>query len=221
MRPRRAAKGKGSGGGEGNVQARRDQRKVIVNIAQKSSDDPVFLTALNGMLANLVNVHQPNEVHFFRIDRWFDHKWLGYSGIARVAFDGPGGIDTALDAVWREKLTFPPFNPNRVLEQISFERTNNAYRLNRNARTIHGPSRSHSARNLQNRVAEFTQSGLFVWFSSDTKLLDQASVMSYSVEGETAQSWFASFRRKEDIWGVHRVKGIDKADVQIWFPLKS
>ena len=141
---------------------------MIVTIAQKSSDDP----------------------------RWFDHKWLGYSGIARVAFDGLRGKDTALDAVWREKLTFPPFNPNRVLEQISFERINNAYRRNFNARTIHGPLRSHSAGNLQNRVAEFTQSGLFVWFSSDTRLLDQASVMSYAVEGGTIQSWFASFRRK-------------------------
>ncbi len=194
---------------------------MIVNIAQKSSDDPVFLTALNGMLANLVNVHQPNEVHFFRIDRWFDHKWLGYSGTARVAFDGQPWIDTALDAVWGEKLTFPPFNPNRVLEQISFERINNAYRRNDDARTIHGPLRSHSAGNLQNRVAEFTQSGLFVWFSSDTKLLDHASVMSYAVKGNTVQSWFASFRRKEDFWRVHRVKGIDKADVQVWFPLRS
>lgn len=194
---------------------------MIVNIAQRSSDDPVFLTALNGMLANLVDAHRPNEVHFFRIDRWFDHKWLGYSGIARVAFDGLRGMDTALDAVWREKLTFPPFNPNRVLEQISFERINNAYRRDDSARTIHRPLRSHSAKNLQNRVAEFTQSGLFVWFSSDTRLLDQASVMSYAVEGDTAGSWFASFRRKEDLWRVHRVKGIDKDEVQVWFPLGS
>ena len=77
---------------------------MIVNIPQKSSDDPVFLTTLNGMLANLVHAHQPSEVHFFRIDGWFDHKWLGYSGKARVAFDGQPWIDTALDPVWREKL---------------------------------------------------------------------------------------------------------------------
>ena len=194
---------------------------MIVNIAQNSSDDPVFLTALNGLLANLVDSHRPSEVHFIRIDRWFDHKWLGYSGRARVAFDGLRGVDTALDPVWRKKLTFPPFNPNRVLEQISFERINDAYHRNHNARTIHSPLRSHSAKNLQNRIADFTQSGLFVWFSSDTKLLDQASVMSYAVEGDTSQTWFASFRRKEDFWSVHRVKGIDKADVQVWFPLKS
>jgi hypothetical protein len=181
----------------------------------------VFLTALNGMLANLVNAHQPNEVHFFRIDRWFDHKWLGYSGKARVAFDGQPWVDTALDPVRREKLTFPPFNPKRVLEQISFQRIENAYRLNGNARTMHGRLRSHSAKNLQNRIAEFTQSGLFVWYSSDTGLIDHASVMSYAVEGDAVQSWFASFRKKEGFWRVHRVKGFNETDVQNWFPLRS
>lgn len=194
---------------------------MIVNIPQKSSDDTVFLTALNGMLANLVDAHQPNEVHFIRIDRWFDHKWLGYSGLARVAFDGWPRIDSALDPAWREKLTFPPFNPKRVLEQISFQRVNNAYRQNGDARTIHGPLRSHSARNLQNRISETTQSGLFVWFSSDTRLLDHASIMSYAVEGDAVQSWFASFRKKEGSWRVHRVKGVDETDVEVWFPLRS
>ncbi len=193
---------------------------MIVNVPQKSSDDPIFLTALNGMLANLVNVHQPTEVYFFRIDGWFDHKWLRYSGKARVAFYyGQRRIDTALDAVWREKLTFPPFNPNRVLEQISFQRISNEYRRNSNARTIHSPIRSHSAKNLQNRVAEFTQSGLFVWFSSDTGRVDRASVLSYAVEGDSAQSWFASFRKNGSIWRLHRVKGIDENYVQTWFPL--
>lgn len=53
---------------------------MIVNIPQKNFDDPIFLSALNGMLVNLVDVHQPSEVYFIRIDRWFDHKLLGYSG---------------------------------------------------------------------------------------------------------------------------------------------
>ena len=192
---------------------------MIVNIPQSSSDDPIFLTALNGMLANLVDVHQPSEVYFIRIDRWFDHKWLGYSGTARVAFDYVAWIETSLDAVWREKLTFPPFNPNRVLEQLSFKRVGGVYRRQCDARTIHRPLRSHSAKNLQNRVAEFTQSGLFVWFSSETKLPDQASVMSYALERDSVQIWFASFRRNDGFWRVHRVKGVDENDIQILFPL--
>jgi hypothetical protein len=194
---------------------------VIVNIRQSSSDDPVFLTALNGMLANLVDAYRPGEVYFVRIDRWFDHKWLRFSGTGRVAFDGYPWIDTALDAIWRKKLTFPPFNPNRVLEQISFRRDNNEYLENADARTIHGAQRSHSARNLQNRVAVFTNSGLFVWFSSDTGHLDHASVMCYTVQDDSARSWFASFRKTEETWRVHQVKGIDEKFVQRWFPLGS
>jgi hypothetical protein len=177
------------------------------------------MTALNGLLANLVETHKPSEVHFLRIDRWFDHKWLGYSGQARVAFDGYYWIDTALDPVWREKLTFPPFNPNRVLEQISFQRIDDAYCRNNEARIIHDPTRFHSARNLQNRVAKYTQSGLFVWFSSDTKVLDHASVMSYAIEGDAVQNWFASFRKMANPWKVNRVKGVDEAFVHRWFPL--
>jgi len=193
---------------------------MIVNIPAKSSDDPVFLTALNGMLANLVDAHRPNEVYFMRIDRWFDHKWLGYSGKARVAFEeGADWIHTALDPIWQEKLTFPPFNPNRVLQQTSYKRIDSVYHQNNDARTIRGPARSHSAKNLQNRVAEFTQSGLFVWFSSDTAQLDHASVMSYLVDDGAAVAWFASFLKKEDCWTVHQVKGIDRAAVTEWFPL--
>ena len=94
---------------------------MIANIPQNSSDDPVFLTALSDMLANLVETYQQRrEVYFIRIDHWFDHKWLEFSGKARVAFDGFRGRKVALNSVWRGKLAFPPFNPNRVIEQISF-----------------------------------------------------------------------------------------------------
>ena len=193
---------------------------MIVNILPNNSDDPVFLTALNGMPANLVAAYQLGEVHFIRINRWFDHKWLGFSGNARVGYDrGLPWIDTSLDPVWREKLTFPPFNPNRVLEQISYMRVENVYEKNNDARTIHNPRRNHSSSNLQNRIAEFTKSGLFVWFSSDTASLDHASVMSYGVEGDSVQSWFASFQKLENTWNVRRVKGVAEADVKVWFPL--
>ena len=87
------------------------------------------------------------------------------------------------------------------------------------ARTIHSPRRSHSSKNLQNRIAEFTKSGLFVWFSSDTASLDHASVMSYGVEGDSVQSWFASFQKIEGNWKVSRVKGVAEAEVKVWFPL--
>lgn len=190
---------------------------MIDGIPVQDSDDPVFLAALNALLADLVAAYRPGEVHLIRIDRWFDHKWLKFSGKGRVAFDGWPRFDTALDVFWREKLTFPPFTPNRVLEQISFERVDDAYRPMRDARAVHRPARSHSAKNLHRRVADFTQSGLFVWFSSDTAELEHASLMSYAIEGDSAQTWFASFRRKGDCWTVHRVKGVDEAQVQARF----
>ncbi|MEM8647271.1 MAG: hypothetical protein AAGF86_13125 [Pseudomonadota bacterium] len=193
---------------------------MIVNLAPRSSDDPIFIVALNGMLANLVDAHRPNEVHFIRIDRWFDNKWLGYSGKGRVAFEeGQPFMDTALDAFWNKKLTFPPFNPNRVLEQTSFGLAGGAYTRKRKSRPIHPAGRTHSSKNLQRRVCDFTQSGLFVWFSSDTLALGRSSILCYSVDGKKAGAWFASFLRTDDGWQVHRTKGMDRNAAAKLFPI--
>jgi hypothetical protein len=185
---------------------------MIVNIPRNDADDPVFLTALNSMLANLVASYRPVDVHFIRIDRWFDHKWLGYSTKASPrAREYP---------VWEEKRMLPPFNPNRVLEQISYQRVGNGYQKNPDARLIHKPIRSRSSRNVQNRIP-YTELGLFVWFSSDTAHLDYASVMGYAVKGIFMRRWFASFRKSDGAWKVRKVKGIAETMVQSWFPLGS
>jgi len=47
---------------------------MIVNIPRTESDDSDFLTALNGLLARVVDEHLPKEVYLIRLDNWFDHK---------------------------------------------------------------------------------------------------------------------------------------------------
>jgi len=173
------------------------------------------------MLANLVEVHKPDDVHFIRIARWFDQKWLRYSGkglIQNVYNVMPGTSEVALDVYWRDKLTVPPFNSNRVLEQVSFERKDRSYNKVQDPRRIHSGVRTHSARNLNNRIDDLTSSGLFVWFSSSSAQTERASVMTYTVNDAGCGSWFASFMRKGDAWHLHRTKGVDEAFVLTWFP---
>ena len=191
---------------------------MIVNIPPHKTDDPAFLTALNGMLANIVDAHRPCEVHFIRIDRWFDHKWLGYSGNAKVGLMGNPFADTAHEPKWRNKLTFPPFAPNRVIEQISFKRGDGSYRRDDMAQIIHNRLLSRSEKNMQNRVTEFTTSGLFVWFSSQSASNERASVMSYSVAETITQAWFVSLLKRDDQWSVHQTNGIDRDTAVSWFP---
>ncbi len=193
---------------------------MIVDVPATSDDDRSFLTNLNGLVARLVSESSPDVVYAVRINKWFDHKWLRYSGKGRVAFDyGFAGRDTALDASWQDQLTFPPFNPKQVGAQVAWRRSEDgAYERSEDQRPLHDPRRRHSSSNLQNRVRHFTQSGLFVWFSGLSRPNKKASVMVYSVMDEGEDAWYASLSGGRG-WVVERVKGIDRETVQDWFPL--
>ena len=52
------------------------------------NDDPGFLNCVDRLLAALIERHSPEELYLVRIANWFDHKWLRFSGIGRVRFDG-------------------------------------------------------------------------------------------------------------------------------------
>src|SRR5262245_21069753 len=117
---------------------------MIVNVSPKPGDDPSYLASLCGMLAALVEQHRPEVVHLVRVDNWFDHKWLRFSGIGRVAFErGHPKIDTALDAMWQTELTFPPFSPGRVVNEESFRRESSSRYARTDDVLIHADDRSH------------------------------------------------------------------------------
>ena len=195
---------------------------MIVSISRVEGDDEAFLVALDGLIAGLVGECSPELVHIVRIDNWFDHKWLGFSGRGRVAFPyGEPYVDTALDEFRQQKLTFPPFSPSRVVAEHSFDRISHSrYALPAAPRVIHGKKRAHSARNLQRRVADFADSALFLWFSSNSARSRHASLMVYTVQEGSTSSWFASFAGTER-WGLHRVKGISREQLRTRFPLES
>jgi hypothetical protein len=191
---------------------------MIVNIPRTESDDNDFLTALNGLLARVVDEHLPKEVYLIRLDNWFDHKWLGFSGIGTVPFESVNPwIDAALDEFRQDHLTFPPFNPHRIVCELAYHRTGHSqYRPNHRARKIH--KHQNSAANLQKRVYQFSDSALFLWFSSKSMENGRASLMSYLIDGRRATAWFASFIRTKR-WRLDRTRGIDRNRLEEWFPL--
>ena len=83
-------------------------------------DDPAFLNCVDRIIAGLIDRHSPEELYLIRIANWFDHKWLRFSGIGRVAYHGMTSIPTALGEFSQEQLTFPPFTPNRIVTQHYF-----------------------------------------------------------------------------------------------------
>jgi hypothetical protein len=84
-------------------------------------DDPAFLNCVDRIIAAVIDRQAPEELYLVRIANWFDHKWLRFSGIGRVARHG-SSIHTVLDEFSQEQLTFPPFTPSRVVTQHYFNR---------------------------------------------------------------------------------------------------
>ncbi len=172
-------------------------------------DDPAFIAMVDRIIASS---HLP-ELFVIRIKNWFDHKWLRFSGIGRVGFQG-ARIDTALDEFWQKKLTFPPFTPARVLSQCYFCWTTKNYFEEQPAPAlIHDMKPKHSSANLHRRVVDFAERAAFVWFSSNSAHNQRGSVIVYMVDDSEVDAWYASFERKKE-WLVTRTKGIDRHVVE-------
>jgi hypothetical protein len=92
------------------------------------TDDPGFIEALNSIVGELVADHEPQQFWLIQIDNWFDDKWLGFSGYGLIASEIPlDRYDTVKAESYQEKVTFPPFAPNRVIRQFSFVRVGDGY----------------------------------------------------------------------------------------------
>jgi hypothetical protein len=189
--------------------------KVI--IPPKPADDPQFVELVCRIISGLLNANAVEEVFVVQIDNWFDHKWLNFSGKGRVRFDDWRiDIDTALDGFHQENITFPPFTPNRVVEEYYYLRDpGGTYVASGAAPFVHSRRRAASCWNLQRRVTGFSDSAIFAWFSSNTAANRRGSVMVYKAYGRRVTTWYAAFAKTER-WEILRVDGADRAQLQIW-----
>jgi hypothetical protein len=183
---------------------------MIFEILTNPTDDPQFVELLVRLLSRLVGEQTPAEIFVMKIDNWFDHKWLNFSGIGRVGFfhDFRLEKDTALDEFRQDKVTFPPFTPKRVIEEYYFERDQSgSYASSLAAPLVHQRKLAHSSDNLHKRVTDFADSALFMWVSSNTKLNRRGSIMVYEVNGYEVQTWYIGLLKQEN-WNVSQTKSI-------------
>ena len=182
-----------------------------MKIEPEEGDSEDFIELVNRIMA--VNIFQwkIDEIMNIRIKNWFDHKWLNYSGKKIIHFEYTTHPDAvAITDDWKEKITFPPFNPNRVLSEQYFRKRpteNKSFE-----RVIHKKQRS--TENHQNRVIDRTNNGLYIWYSSNSELNQQGSLMMYRVDSEQVHTWYASFINR-DSWELSKTKGISKSELQL------
>ena len=183
-----------------------------VAIPSGLTDDNDFIEVLTSMLHNLLVESAPEQLWVIQIDNWFDHKWLGFSGKGVVDFQFPEFMlrfDASLDVFYQDRVTFPPFNPNRVLSQWSFQRSDQGYIEVPLVKLPHDTERRSSNSNLQRRAEDFGRSVLVVWFSGNTLKNGRGSAMIYVIKPPQPVCWFAAFVKNAK-WTLQRTKGVSK-----------
>ena len=188
---------------------------MLMKIEVGETDDPCFIALVDSLVRGIAKKERPEGLWIIQIDNWFDHKWLRFSGIGTVDFEWPAFLnrsDVARDEFYQEKLTFPPFAPNRVLAQWSFARVGHNY-VEVPSRVPHRHEKQPSEANLQRRVQELSRSASFIWYSSKTVANGRGSVMVYNVGPDGVRCWFAAFSRQET-WKLHAAKGVSREEVE-------
>lgn len=175
-------------------------------IEPRATDAVNFIASINKIISSLIDSYRFDDVFMIRIDNWFDHKWLNYSGKSVVQFQDSQLIESALQDEWREKITVPPFNPNRVLSEMFFG-INSSVGTDK---TLHTVKASND--NIHNRIINFSTNGLFIWYSSETERNQKGSVMIYKVQQGKVETFYVSFENNKH-WKAKQVKGITTTEL--------
>jgi len=168
----------------------------MVNLAATEQDDSAFVDLVNRILHGAIRCYKPRELYVIQIDTWFDRKWNKYSG--RIGY---------CCNVWLDPLTPPPFSPNRVKSQLTYELSEaEPFVFDRTkAPALH--IYQNSPDNSHRRLKAITPSGLYFWYSGNTSKVDRASLMVYSIQGEDNLGWYASFLKRGH-WKIGLTTGI-------------
>jgi hypothetical protein len=191
-----------------------------LQIKEYPADDPDFLKGLSRIISETVSRYSSSDVFLVRIDNWFDVKWFGFSGKAKVGIDsGLDSMDSEVIPFWKihDEVTFPPFSPNRIIEQNHLKYKKGVLSpAGEKTRLVHPIERRRSSENLDYRVLDFCPSGLFIWYSSKSSSNGRASLMLYRVKEGKLNAWYVSFARNRQ-WRVDRVRNNYKEFIEFLF----
>jgi hypothetical protein len=159
---------------------------------------------VSSIVEGSVAVHRPQVFYLTKIDHWFSHKWLAFSG-------------KALGAVgcWKSDLTIPPFVQSRIVEQWRFERLGDSERYAQSTLSpnIHYEGRSED--NLHRFARRIAPNAALFWYSADTQATGQGSLMGYIPVEKEYWIWYLGLQCHDE-WQVLHRKGIHEYEVQMF-----
>lgn len=178
----------------------------MIALTQSDRDDLGFIKKSQVLLNEFLQDVKPTEVFILKVDNWFDKKWLNFAGTILGAVD-----------IWKydEHATLPPFSPNRIVEQFYYQLNDatDLYELSRDHDNFEIHRRQPSAENLGRKIVDIAPSAVFIWYSSNTVLNGQGSMMIYPAEAENCQPFYVGFR-KHQTWEVVSAPGTNKKLLQ-------
>jgi hypothetical protein len=169
----------------------------MIEIQSNINDDKTFVGFVEQILNVGVNLNQPEDIFIIKVDHWFDFKWRQFS---HKIFGALG--------VWHDPLRVPPFVPDRIVEEVYFEKTGQNYKR-KEISPLH--FYQPSAENAQRKIND--KSAVFIWFSGDTVNNSQASLMVYTFKEDFQNSWYVSFIKKTD-WQIYKTDNISRAEIK-------
>ena len=166
------------------------QRITMQYIDITVKDDSQFISIIKNIITNILEQRKPEEIYIFKLDNWFDHKWLNYSGLGVISDTGEDEVK--LGEFRKRKTTIPPFNPTRIVSSKYYLLNKvNIYQEQSMPKQIHRDQQSQQ--NIHRPIKDQTNSGIFFWYSSNTRNNQRGSLMTYIIKDENIDTWYASF----------------------------
>ena len=181
--------------------------KELFKIVVDESDDLKFISVVNQIITSISQAKPFEIVSITKVNNWFDHKWLNYSGKEADQFESGGLVnnDMALSTKWKERITFPAFNPNRILSSRTYPMKRGV--MKKDLQPIH--RYQISGQNLQNRVDLKSENLLYAWFSSNSRVNKKGSLMVYELFEKSVSNWYCQIESKNE-WHISKSKNISR-----------
>lgn len=167
---------------------------------ENDSDSLDFLHNVEKIIYDSIMKWKPQDLFITRVDNWFDYKWLKFSGTVMHEI----AISKLIE------LTIPPFHPNRIESCDKYICQNKAYLRTNLDKELH--IFQMSADNLKRKIADFSTNGLFIWFSSNSKVNNNGSFMLYLVCDNECFAFYASLTLEQN-WRVKKSVGLTKKQI--------
>lgn len=164
------------------------------------NDNLNYILNVENIIQNRINLWKPNEIYITRIDNWFDEKWLNFSGTLLSAL-----------SIWKGETTIPPFHPNRVEFTKLHVKKKDEYYTKKIIKPLHILQESKD--NLKRHIVDFSDNGLFIWYSGNSIKNNIGTLMCYFVVDNDCFPFYISLNGNNK-WNIEKTKGISQKEIQ-------